>query len=435
MKRGRYNASYNDNHTYGEIYSSRRKQIAMGKRGFDKEVEKDPFFNGITNATQRQNVCTATAYIAKTEINSRKAKLRSGMTHNLIPTLQDEDSNARIFFTKTLDPLFTTDSIISTTGLFSAKVFGSLNGMNYSNYPTSEDCDYDLIFSGLASADYGENHLATDMVPITLVTSGSLSTTHTGYEDIHSGWMVGFKTPYWDKMNNRNPDVKWVQENIISAKTSRVVPRLTRITPFGLTDSARRHFTKLILDNSGKRTYFPTAKHIPVNMRGRKLVESPGLPHNAAIGSYNMLCSGIMAGIITLAKRRVITGVGNLDFVGNPGEGKVRLKKFIEYIAFLIGFYQKNNQNGAEMRRQKEIVSDILAIVHNNMLPQKTKHMEFFGVPIDGTLRDSIVHGYGSGMDNIFMELVNVFKNFAGRVVKGGRPKGKLDIDFTSIKL
>lgn len=439
-----------------------------------KKNESESLVDGQRNSTTRQNMSSATVNLAKSYLGGRYAAL-SAKTNKTIPGIYNNKDP--IFDIKTNDPMFTTIELLQKTGSNAPLVFACLNGMSYAYYPSSEDMDMVIKFLGQSNSDYPYNDLGRDMIALTVNTSGSSTFTNNGItvlkEADRVGYIVGFYDSIQEEPRLKEPKEDWINNNSGSTKTTRVMPRLTKITPFYITDGLRGVFSKCLINvNTKDRSYFPTAKHITPISKGR----NPSIAYNFSIkdkfsiSKFNEIILSFLAVWRALVPYGLFDGVkeehkfrqvqvpeeeveeeGEIqeEVIGVPKIGKVEnFNNLMDKINFLTGFHTSNNEKkrineltpegkNKLFKNQGDIIQQILKNYFYNYLPPRNKSIEKFKMDAEGwseDLKPVLKNGVIVGQNVQNKLLFNRVEKIIGTVVKGGGVGKNVDIDFRTCK-
>jgi len=408
--------------------------------------------NGMSSPSTKQNISTATAWLDRESYARRKVH-SAQFTESTIPGCTSSDGD-HIFNIRMGDPLFSFKSSLKSSGNKGANVFAVLNGINHSNFKSSDELDDGMTFIGLANADYNYS-ISTDKVAITVETSGSGSVSHNGHEQLKEGDLVGYFTGFYQKICRNGkwtggPDMKWVNINSGSNKTNRVLPRLMKITPLMLTEQHRTIFNILYASvDANSQTMFPTADKFTAltDSYGRHVKKINKLTNyeRYSIAKYNDIMGAAMCIIRTLIDFKVLDAYENNERLSNV-TGAVQKKKYkalIEQISHLTGFMTTtstkhvikgftDDEKESMERTKKNIIMKCLERYFISFTSTKMKQAEFTHLnqhTVDENLINAFMNSTFNATNEQNLHYLNKATKCIGVVVKGGQPGDHVDID------
>lgn len=413
---------------------------------------KNPILHGITNPAQEQVEVTINAFLNRALYNSNSANMNGNMRKVIPGTLTDQD---KIFDLRPGDPTFSIKRDLAMTGSDNPRVITAFNGLSHSMYKTSHHMRGQFRFMGFSLTNQSFNSTATSRVPITLQPSVWRTVVNNGDQDLKAGDIVAYTLPYFNKYSDnaieKHIDMSWVMKNSGHSKTTRIVPKLTKVTPSFITDIQREYFVRLMSNSETNRMmmYFPTDRFIipQKNLRSEFLVDDIDPIGKAAIGKYNDIILGSFAVIRTLIEKGILNGVSNMiPEPLRPGahiepneliQRKNAYTSLMDEIAYFTGFctsdIMKRNEDQDMTMKRKDCVQDILTHYYYPFCNRKTKDvfnmkMRMYG--IGPKLQELFRVGCKVGIEFQNATILDRMECVVGVITRGGKTGKTVNGDF-----
>jgi hypothetical protein len=327
-------------------------------------ADSKPLLNGLVNPVQEQAEVTQNAWLNR-DMFKRSYSNMAGNLPNIIPgVMRDKD---KILDVRVGDPGIAFKADMLRTGTDHVRFFSPLNGIDVSKYNNNFDMDQDWSFIGWVMANYAYGDPGTNKVASTLQVSVSRSVINTGYGPLKEGDVVALVTPPFDRNSDEvgmKLDNDWIKMHSGCAETSRVMPKLVKVTPRWIIDIYRDIFYKLFISSSNVRnmdsqkSLFPSSKWTLTSTgRGENHLRTLRVGERLAVTSHNSVCHEAMSMITALVHNGVLDGTG--DYIAIATEDRPlapettrisQTKKLMDRIGYLVGYVTPKSHANASPR-------------------------------------------------------------------------------------
>lgn len=401
------------------------------------EPNEEPLLHGMMNPVQEQASVTASAWLAKEHYNRSKANVRSGAVDYTFPgRLTDSD---KIFDVRAGDSMFAFVNHVRGTGMNHPRVFSAINGMSYHGYSSSEDMDGSIKWLGFAMAPYPFSDIGTDKVAISMQVSTSRSIINTGDTDIIEGDVIAMKMPYFNKTidGQKRLDIDWALGHSGHPKTTRLISKVTKVTPKYITDSMRDVFCKLLIETekNGRESFYPTSNYLApfATSRNTKQLSNNTPMERLAISKHNeMTVSGLSLIKVLLENGIIDAGRADESVTVDGKWNSERANKLLVKIAKLIGFAQPDGTQINPIDRKK-ITQQYLFTFYRSFLNDKMKRMKDF-MDVKRGYSNALITTFSIGaqlaQNSQNKVLLNRLDKVIGVVTKGNKKGKVIDGDF-----
>ncbi|MHA1680181.1 MAG: hypothetical protein ACTSUE_04185 [Promethearchaeota archaeon] len=344
------------------------------------------------------------------------------------------------------DALFAFVDDLSEIGADHAVVFNSLNGIDYTNYSNSFELSRNLKFIGWSGEESAMGDISRSRLRMSAQASIARTVVHSGDQELFMGDLLAFEVPYYNMYPQYNedkvvPNEKWARRHSKHPDTSRIVPKLTKITPESITGVHKPIFWTLLANTDasigGRSSFFPTASYLPLSPSGSTDVDITRVKpmDSLSIAMYNNAMISALVVIETLLLNGDLRGKAGKLLGGGQRAPDESLATTMRRIADLVGFYGDGNLNKPTVykKKRKKTITEILYKYFFSFLPKglKSARMAINVVKdYDKGLQAQLYGGARSGQDIMNKVLLDKMSTIIGRCTKGGLPGEIIDGDF-----
>ncbi|GAG79535.1 unnamed protein product, partial [marine sediment metagenome] len=275
------------------------------------------------------------------------------------------------------------------------------------------------------------------------------------------------KIPYFNKNLTEKgvkfPDMDWIEQNVgsISKDSYKVMMQLRKVTPLYLTDILRDVFykilnnTEVITQTSTKRilSFFPTSQFMNPKLVGyNNGIKNVTSLEALSIAKYNdiglcaldVIRTLIDAGLISTNKVIVNQSLNFSEANISEDEKRKRKRMFLEYIASLIGFYDRDwtekffKENPNELTLKQNVIKKILYRYFHPYTNKKIQTQNITELKVlkhNDAFVNALIEGAKNGQHVINKLMLLRTRNIVGQITRGGEPGRVVDGDFRGTHL
>jgi hypothetical protein len=377
-------------------------------------ADSKPLLNGLVNPVQEQAEVTQNAWLNRDMFNRSHSNM-AGNLKNIIPGIvTDKD---KILDVRVGDPGIAFKADMQRTGVDHVRFFSPLNGIDVSKYENNFDMDQDWSFIGWVMANYAYADPGTNKVASTLQVSVSRSVINTGYGPLKEGDVVALVTPPFDNNSNEvgmKLDKEWIKMHSGCTETTRVLPKLVKITPMWILDIYRDIFYKLFIHSSdvsrmnSQKSLFPSSKWTLTSTgRSEYPLRKLRVQERLAVASHNAVCKESLSMIATLVIHGELDGTREnitIATTNRPlpeGTSKIsQTKKLMDRLAYLVGYTEPGDYKKANFQlksQRQKVTNDFIKILYYPYMYRKMKAA--LDIMFENTFNEELYHLFRTSKD------------------------------------